>query len=87
MSATTFLPPVHPAGPPLVFLKSLLILRISATFQYIACAAFPAFPAFFKWKLSGNSDDEWAQARCAFEQAFPLFLLFHKCELSGISVK
>jgi hypothetical protein len=64
-----------------------LILHISATFQYIACAAFPAFPAFFKWKLSGNSDDEWAQARCAFEQAFPLFLLFHKCELSGISVK
>ncbi|KAJ8592809.1 hypothetical protein M405DRAFT_18121 [Rhizopogon salebrosus TDB-379] len=37
-----FLPPVHLAGPPLVFLRMSLILLISAAFQCIA------FSAFFK---------------------------------------
>ena len=43
-----FLPLVHPAGLPLVFLRMSLILLISAAFQCIACAAFSAFSAFFK---------------------------------------
>ena len=52
LSSTTSPPvasPVVPAGEPMniVFLSLILFLLL---FQYIACAAFPAFPAFFKVK-------------------------------------
>jgi hypothetical protein len=72
----------HP--PPVVFLGSLLILL---TFSMHYLCRFFCFFCFFKCELSENSDDEWAQARCAFEKAFALFLLFHKGNKCEISVK